>query len=128
MLFATEGFESFNAIIRTQSVHSNRHAPSKDIAYSMARNNRIRHLVNGGSFWTKIDIDSCRQSSSSKSFHQRLSDNPWEFSNLDFWKTASTSIRSMLQIMDFDARLLGIRDELVLDHDVGLIYGAGPIG
>ncbi|KAJ3932436.1 MAG: hypothetical protein NXY57DRAFT_894227, partial [Lentinula lateritia] len=109
MLFATEGFESFNAIIRTQSVHSNRHAPSKDIAYSMARNNRIRHLVNGGSFWTKIDIDSCRQSSSSKSFHQRLSDNPWEFSNLDFWKTASTSIRSMLQIMDFDARLLGIR-------------------
>ncbi|KAJ6583660.1 hypothetical protein B0H10DRAFT_2168146 [Mycena sp. CBHHK59/15] len=27
MLFATEGFESFNAIIRSCSVHSNRHAP-----------------------------------------------------------------------------------------------------
>ncbi|KAJ6548284.1 hypothetical protein B0H10DRAFT_1700349, partial [Mycena sp. CBHHK59/15] len=32
MLFATEGFESFNAIIRSCSVHSNQHAPSLNIA------------------------------------------------------------------------------------------------
>ncbi|KAJ7919964.1 hypothetical protein B0H13DRAFT_2230810 [Mycena leptocephala] len=46
MLFATEGFESFNAIIRSASVHSNRHAPSLDIAAQMARGNRVRHLLN----------------------------------------------------------------------------------
>ncbi|KAG5652758.1 hypothetical protein H0H81_003845 [Sphagnurus paluster] len=50
MLFATEGFESFNAIIRSASVHSNRHAPSRDIAYRMAKGNRIRHLISGGRF------------------------------------------------------------------------------
>ncbi|KAF7318315.1 hypothetical protein HMN09_00340300 [Mycena chlorophos] len=48
MLFATEGFESYNAIIRACSIHSNRHAPSRDIAWQMARSNRVRHLLNGG--------------------------------------------------------------------------------
>ncbi|KZT25811.1 hypothetical protein NEOLEDRAFT_1022253, partial [Neolentinus lepideus HHB14362 ss-1] len=48
MLFATEGFESFNAIIRSHSIHSNRHAPSLDIAISMARANRLCHLLSGG--------------------------------------------------------------------------------
>nr|GAT49519.1 predicted protein [Mycena chlorophos] len=49
MLFATEGFESYNAIIRACSIHSNRHAPSRDIAWQMAKSNRVRHLLNGGS-------------------------------------------------------------------------------
>lgn len=50
ILFATEGFESFNAIVRSKSVHSNRHAPSRDIAQAFARANRIRHLLSGGRF------------------------------------------------------------------------------
>jgi hypothetical protein len=50
ILFATEAFESFNAIIRTKSVHSNRQAPSRDLAYAFARGNRIRHLLSGGYF------------------------------------------------------------------------------
>lgn len=50
ILFATEGFESYNAIIRGASVHSNRQAPSRDIAVRMARTNRIRHLLSGGYF------------------------------------------------------------------------------
>ncbi|KAJ6459108.1 hypothetical protein C8R47DRAFT_1059420 [Mycena vitilis] len=50
ILFATEAFESFNAIIRAKSVHSNRHAPSRDIAHAFAQGNRIRHLLSGGMF------------------------------------------------------------------------------
>ncbi|KAK7032978.1 hypothetical protein R3P38DRAFT_3313080 [Favolaschia claudopus] len=50
ILFATEAFESFNAVIRAKSVHSNRHAPSRDIAHAFAQGNRIRHLLSGGLF------------------------------------------------------------------------------
>ncbi|KAJ7732322.1 hypothetical protein B0H16DRAFT_1468668 [Mycena metata] len=49
-LFATEAFELFNAIIRAKSVHSNRHAPSRDIARAFAQGSRIRHLLSGGLF------------------------------------------------------------------------------
>jgi hypothetical protein len=50
ILFATEAFESFNVVIRAKSVHSNRHAPSRDIALAFAQGNRIRHLLSGGLF------------------------------------------------------------------------------
>ena len=50
MLFATEGFESFNAVIRSHSIHSNHRAPSRDIAAGMAHHNRIRHFLSGGFF------------------------------------------------------------------------------
>lgn len=50
ILFATEAFESFNAIIRVKSVHSNCHAPSRDIGQAFAQGNRIRHLLSGGLF------------------------------------------------------------------------------
>ncbi|KAJ6531350.1 hypothetical protein B0H19DRAFT_966700 [Mycena capillaripes] len=56
MLFATEGFESFNAIIRSASVHSNRHAPSLDIATRMAKGNRVRHLLSQGFFPSNRDL------------------------------------------------------------------------
>ena len=46
--FATEAFESQNAVIRLQSVHSNRSAPSKDIAYGFSYMHAVRHLVCGG--------------------------------------------------------------------------------
>ena len=47
-LFATETFESFNAVIRAKSMHSNHQAPSRDIAIAFAHSNRIRHLLSGG--------------------------------------------------------------------------------
>ena len=50
MLFATEGFELFNAVICSHSIHSNHRAPSRDIAAGMAHHNRIRHLLSGGFF------------------------------------------------------------------------------
>ncbi|KAJ6632502.1 hypothetical protein B0H10DRAFT_2251960 [Mycena sp. CBHHK59/15] len=56
MLFATEGFESFNVIIRSCSVHSNQHAPSHDIASRMAKGNHIRHLLSRGFFPANRDF------------------------------------------------------------------------
>ncbi|KAJ3877317.1 hypothetical protein F5051DRAFT_440725 [Lentinula edodes] len=51
VLYATEGFESFNAIIRDHSVHSNHQAPSRDIGRGFAQCSRIRHLLHGGVFF-----------------------------------------------------------------------------
>ena len=48
VLFATETFESYNAVIRGKSVHSNRLAPSRDIALAFANYSRVRHLLSGG--------------------------------------------------------------------------------
>lgn len=50
LLFATEAFESYNALIRAKSLHSNRLAPSRDIAYAFAQANRLHQLTCGGFF------------------------------------------------------------------------------
>ncbi|KAF6758067.1 hypothetical protein DFP72DRAFT_1065314 [Ephemerocybe angulata] len=57
ILFATEAFESFNAVIRAKSVHSNRQAPSRDIARAFAKGNRVRHFLSGGLFQVSAPLD-----------------------------------------------------------------------
>lgn len=49
ILFATENFKSFNAVVCDHSVHSNCKAPSCDIRWGMACCNHILHLLS--SLW-----------------------------------------------------------------------------
>lgn len=48
VFFATEGFESYNAVICSKSVHSNHVSISRDIGRTLSYVAAIRHLVSGG--------------------------------------------------------------------------------
>ena len=41
-------FEAFNSLMRTQNVHGNRHAPSKDISHNFAVIEHLRFICSGG--------------------------------------------------------------------------------
>lgn len=120
MLFATEGFESFNAIIRTHSIHSNRQSPSRDIAQSMARANRIRHLISGGFFRVppedtaeKSKVESSEGRCTAASLIDGLSPWMWEVNqsaNLR-WTSIGPGVRSMLHTNRFSFKVLGFEDD-----------------
>lgn len=95
ILFATEAFESFNAIIRAKSVHSNRHAPSRDIAQAFAQGNRIRHLLSGGVFLLHSTSESSPSSSAfSKDSHM--------------WKTAGAGPQGLVSSPSTVTQYLGL--------------------
>lgn len=104
MLFATEGFESFNAIIRSCSIHSNRHAPSHDIALRMAKSNRVRHLLSGGFFLDNHhrDDESPEDSNGSPLPNWRVGPHQLKAR----WTTAATAPLELLEISSFGDRLL----------------------
>ncbi|KAJ7252875.1 hypothetical protein C8J57DRAFT_1660976 [Mycena rebaudengoi] len=58
VLCATETFESYNYIIRAWSVHSNRQAPSLDIAQAFSHMHAVQHLVSGGWVLSKTEVGS----------------------------------------------------------------------
>lgn len=64
-LFATEAFESFNAVICAKSIHSNHRAPSQDIAYSFAHGSRIRHILSGARVIIHDNVNGIRSDSDS---------------------------------------------------------------
>ncbi|KAJ7256585.1 hypothetical protein C8J57DRAFT_1649924 [Mycena rebaudengoi] len=48
VLFSTERYEAYNAVFRACSIYSNRLTPSRDIAWSFASIDRVKHIVTGG--------------------------------------------------------------------------------
>ena len=95
MLFATEAFASFNAVMRAKSVHSNRQAPSRDIAMAFAQGNRIRHLLSGGYFL-------------STDFHLAWKDNPQSLTASD-WRTVGAGPAHLIATDLTPLSYLGLR-------------------
>ncbi|KAH9815167.1 hypothetical protein DFH28DRAFT_1107682 [Melampsora americana] len=52
-LFLTEKMEAQNGVTRIASVHSNRHAPGKDISNTFNNRRLLRMLISGGSFFDR---------------------------------------------------------------------------
>ncbi|KAJ7116872.1 hypothetical protein C8R44DRAFT_627212, partial [Mycena epipterygia] len=50
VLFSTERYEAYNAVFRACSIYSNRLTPSRDIAWSFAGIDCVKHIVTG-SWW-----------------------------------------------------------------------------
>ncbi|KAK1216350.1 hypothetical protein PQX77_021020 [Marasmius sp. AFHP31] len=57
MLFATETFESYNAVIHEKSVHSNQQSSSRDIALAFAQGSQIRHMLSGRRFLVEVSAE-----------------------------------------------------------------------
>ncbi|KAF5341196.1 hypothetical protein D9611_006121 [Ephemerocybe angulata] len=103
ILFATEAFESFNAIIRAKSVHSNRQAPSRDIAAAFAQGGRIRHFLSGG-YFLKLTASCVNESGKT----QVLTSPPFSSLRSD-WATASPKALQLVEPPSVAALYLGLR-------------------
>ncbi|KAI0819396.1 hypothetical protein BC628DRAFT_1506524 [Trametes gibbosa] len=122
MLFATEGFESFNAVIRSHSIHSNHRAPSRDIAVGMAHHNRIRHFLSGGTFYfphivdgqieddTDTGLDTADNGTAT---HSTIVHLPWIRKTAWLgpdrmnWRTIGSEPQALLSLDGFDSQILG---------------------
>ncbi|KAI8983315.1 hypothetical protein BD414DRAFT_515805 [Trametes punicea] len=129
MLFATEGFESFNAVIRSHSIHSNHGAPSHDIAIGMAHHHRIRHLLSGGLFIAASDLDALEENvSTSRPDHPR---SPWlsrlagSVDSIDHlrWCSIGPNVAKLLDADESKSDILGLlRVEITLAGRHGLTF------
>ena len=116
-LFSTETFESYNAIIRDFSVHSNRQAPSRDIGRCFANMNRIRHIISGGNFHME-SFDLINSKSRNASYLAK-DDKDYRESALHephFFRSAGTSVKEFVDENPLLRKLLGFpeREEGVL--------------
>ncbi|THH28853.1 hypothetical protein EUX98_g5331 [Antrodiella citrinella] len=104
-LFATEAFESFNAVIRAKSVHSNRQSPSRDIAIAFAHGNRIRHLLSGG--FTKISRPDAPAPGSRQARDSTSSQNPTN-QNAENWRRAGSLALQLVETPSIVTDYLGM--------------------
>ncbi|KAG8719357.1 hypothetical protein FRC08_003023 [Ceratobasidium sp. 394] len=96
----TERFESFNSVFRECSVHSNRQAPSRDIAAKFADFDRTRHILSGG-YWFNRDTDT--------------------------WETAGAHVLALAQTNSFLIKLLGCKDRVTPPAGTTVVRSKAPV-
>jgi hypothetical protein len=101
ILFATEAFESFNAVIRAKSVHSNRQAPSRDIGLAFAQGNRIRHLLSQG-YFLRTDISSPASATAKTDVST---------TSTDMWSTIGPGAQQLMAISNTATSYLGLNSD-----------------
>ncbi|KAJ7062390.1 hypothetical protein C8F01DRAFT_1285015 [Mycena amicta] len=125
MLFATKGFEKFNAIIRSGNIHSNRHAPSRDIAARMACGNRLRHLLSGGFFRRNIPNPIARSERAPPPSTSPWMESTREGLTASNWVSIHAKPKALVEDNSFGARFLGFMQE-EMTVSVGLCDSVGP--
>ncbi|KAF8156771.1 hypothetical protein B0H34DRAFT_859450 [Crassisporium funariophilum] len=128
MLFAMEGFESFNAIIRSASIHSNCHAPSRDIAHQMAKGNRVCHLLSGGKFlmnWLPLVSEKLRGQKTGAPRNLATWMEHIENPSSLKWRAVGLEPLKLLDISSFGERLLGLGQDDESEPIIGLCSECG---
>ncbi|KAG8701329.1 hypothetical protein FRC08_004137 [Ceratobasidium sp. 394] len=95
----TERFESFNSVFRECSVHSNRQAPSRDIAAKFAEFDRTRHVLSGG-HWFNHDTNT--------------------------WETAGAHVLALAQTSPFLINILGCKDPITPPAGTAVVRSKAP--
>ncbi|KZV81516.1 hypothetical protein EXIGLDRAFT_628358, partial [Exidia glandulosa HHB12029] len=107
----TEIFESFNAVFRMCSVLSNHHAPSRDIALSIADMDRLKHVISGG-YWMENGVPV----QAAENVRRVLEDHPIIQKHLG-WAPPKSAQPGMFSV---PARLLSSAEFEVLEKDFAL--------
>ncbi|KAJ6586682.1 hypothetical protein B0H10DRAFT_1733084, partial [Mycena sp. CBHHK59/15] len=93
ILYATEGFECWNAIFRLCSVLSNHQAPSRDIGVTLADMERFKHQASGGWWKPEGSQDYVQASHEVTSFLQKNKELQCRLGWMDKYKPKSGSIK-----------------------------------
>ncbi|KAG8784047.1 hypothetical protein FRC12_019015 [Ceratobasidium sp. 428] len=96
----TERYESFNSAFRECSIHSNRHAPSRDIAAKFAAFDRTRHVASGG----------C-----------------WLNRETGRWERAGAHVLALAQTNPFLLKILGGKDPAVKPPGSTVVLSKSPV-
>ncbi|KAJ6605732.1 hypothetical protein B0H10DRAFT_2195453 [Mycena sp. CBHHK59/15] len=93
ILYATEGFECWNAIFRLCSVLSNHQAPSRDIGVTLADMERFKHQASGGWWKPEGSQDYVQAGHEVTSFLQKNKELQRRLGWMDKYKPKSGSIK-----------------------------------
>ena len=92
ILFATELFESYNAVIHAWCINSNRLAPSRDTANRAAHLAHVHHLISGGFYSASTGTNEGGSQST------------------ETWTTAGQSALQVFSVPSAITHRLGLRD------------------
>lgn len=108
-------------MIRAKSVHSNRHAPSRDIANAFAHGNRIRHSLSGARVLVRTmqpskisgphNLPSLQTVQTPSNVQLRLPSDPIDAGEAGLWQQVGAGPLGLLSRPNTMTHYLGLDDE-----------------